>query len=72
MDVSTQLLALALSIGFGILVGIINKKISNRYRIVINIFLALAYFIVLYFINYGELHYYFLIMFICGFYIGSK
>ena len=72
MSVDIQLLTLVITFLFGGSTGVINKKISNKYRIVINVLIALSYFIILYLLNYGELHYYFIIMFGLGFYISSK
>ncbi len=78
MNLSTQILSLLFSFGYGIIVSYLFNlnynfiyKTSLLYKIVINILfsinLGLIYFLLIKVINYGVVHIYFVLMFLLGF-----
>jgi len=78
MNLSTQILSLLFSFGYGIIVSYLFNlnynfiyKTSLLYKLVINILfsinLGLIYFLLIKVINYGVVHIYFVLMFLLGF-----
>jgi len=83
MDLSTQLMSLIFSFGYGIVVSYLFNlnynfiyKSSILYKIVINILfclnLGLVYFLLIKVINHGVIHIYFVLMFLLGFSLFVK
>ena len=81
MNYKIQIISLAYSFGYGILfffLNILNEKLSSKNKLIyiIELFLfiiinALLYITILYKINFGILHIYFLFMLMLGFYFAS-
>ena len=78
MDLSTQILSLLFSFGYGIFVSYVFNlnynfiyKSSILYKVVINILfcvnLGLIYFLLMKVINKGVIHLYFILIFLLGF-----
>lgn len=83
MDLTTQIMSLIFSFGYGIIVSYLFNlnynfiyKSSILYKIVINILfcinLGLIYFLLIKVINYGVIHIYFVLMFLLGFSLFAK
>lgn len=83
MELSTQIMSLVFSFGYGILVSYLFNlnynfiyKSSILYKVVINILfcvnLGLVYFLLIKIINNGVVHVYFILMFLVGFSLFVK
>jgi len=72
MPLSIQIFSLLYSFGFGLIFGIVFRKLTGMPKYVSIILGGLLYFGGLYLINDGIIHYYFIIMLSIGFLIYKK
>ena len=83
MRIDVQIICIAISFLYGIfikLLNILNDLILKKYNIYINIicnliytyFIVLLYIIIIYKINKGIFHIYFLLVFLLGYYFMSR
>ena len=72
MPLTIQIISLLYSFGFGLLFGIIFRRVQGIWKYLSIIIGGLLYFGGLYLINDGIIHYYFIIMLSIGFWIYKK
>ncbi len=83
MNLEIQIQSLTVSFVYGLFYSLLynlfyaflyckNKILRIITNIVFNVSLTILFFYIMYLINYGNIHIYFTIFFLCGFFIGNR